>query len=114
MGNSRKEIDTTDCPVEAALAVIGGRWKARILWELHLGVRRYGELRRAIDGVSGKVLIQQLRQLEDDGVVERHDLGGTPPRVEYSLTPLGESLGPVMDAMTAWGEQHRAQVREQA
>ena len=108
MANSRKEIEVTDCPIESALAIIGGRWKARILWELHCGKRRYGELRRSIDGVSEKVLIQQLRQLESDGVITRTDFGGTPPRVEYGLTPLGESLGPVMDAITAWSERRQA------
>ncbi len=102
MANSRKEIDTSDCPIESTLAIIGGRWKVRILWELHLGNRRYGELRRTLDGISEKVLTQQLRQLQDDGIVERIELGGVPPGVEYQLTPIGRALDPVMRAIDAW------------
>lgn len=111
MANSRKELDTTDCPIESSLAILAGRWKARILWELHLGRRRYGELRRTIDGVSEKVLTQQLRQLEQDGVVRRIELGGVPPRVEYELTAVGEALHPVMDALETWHRQRQGNSR---
>ena len=110
MANSRKE--SSDCPVEAGLAVLGGRWKARILWVLwESGPSRYAQLRRAVDGITEKMLIQQLRELEHDGVIRRRNLGGVPPRVEYALTELGESLDPVMQALTEWGlAQQRRQV----
>ena len=109
MANSRKEV--LDCPVESALAVLGGRWKAQILWNLlYEGPLRYGQLKRAVPGVAETVLIRQLRELESDGVIERHELKGVPPAVEYALTPLGESLRPVMEAMLDWSVRHRRDV----
>ena len=109
MANSRKEV--SDCPVETALAVIGGRWKAQILWNLlYDGPRRYGQLRRTVQGVTEKVLIRQLRELESDGVIARRVFDSVPPAVEYALTPLGESLRPVIESMLAWSLQHRRDV----
>lgn len=80
------------CGLDAAAAVVGGKWKPLILWALHEGPRRFGELRRAVQGVSEKMLTQQLRELESDGVIHREVYREVPPRVEYSLTPLGQSL----------------------
>ncbi len=91
------------CPAEATLSVIGGRWKTLILYHLFQGVKRFSELQHAIDGISQKVLTQQLRELERDGVVHREVFAQVPPKVEYSLTPLGESLKPVIGAMCEWG-----------
>jgi DNA-binding HxlR family transcriptional regulator len=109
MPNSRKEV--SDCPVETALAVIGGRWKAQILWNLlYEGPLRYGRLRRALPGVAETVLIRQLRELECDGVVVRRTFDTVPPAVEYALTPLGESLRPVIESMLAWSMKHRRDV----
>ena len=89
--------------IEAALAMIAGRWKLRILFQLFGGrVCRFSELERAISGVSQKVLSQQLRQLEQDGVVQRVSYPETPPRVEYSLTPWGQALCPALDALLRW------------
>ena len=100
------------CPAERTLAVIGGRWKIVILWHLFQGTRRFNQLHRAIKGVSQKVLTQQLREMERDGVVHRQVFAEVPPKVEYSLTPLGESLRPVVEAMCQWGIQgHEAECR---
>jgi len=83
--------------------VIGGRWKMLILYHLFQGVKRFSELQHAIDGISQKVLTQQLRELERDGIVHREVFPQVPPKVEYSLTSLGESLKPVIDEMCKWG-----------
>jgi DNA-binding HxlR family transcriptional regulator len=89
--------------IEAALAIIAGRWKLRILFQLFGGRRqRFSELERALAGVSQKVLNQQLRQLEQDGIVRRVAYAESPPRVEYSLTTWGQSLCPALDALLQW------------
>ena len=91
------------CPVELAVEVIGGKWRPVILAHLKQGVHRYGELRRRMPGVSEKMLTQRLRELEADGLIARHDLGTTPPHVEYRLTAEGTSLAPVLQALYDWG-----------
>jgi DNA-binding HxlR family transcriptional regulator len=101
---------TFNCGLDAALAVIGGKWKPLILYHLAHGVLRYGELRRAIGGVSDKMLIQQLKELQADGVVSRLDFKEIPPRVEYSLTVFGESLAAAFAPLCAWGTEHMVQV----
>ncbi len=100
----------TECPTEAALAVIGGRWKVPILWHLRRGTLRFGELSRLLSGVTQKMLTQQLRELERDGIVYRRVYPEVPPRVEYSLTQLGASLSPLLDALSTWGEGFLTQV----
>jgi DNA-binding HxlR family transcriptional regulator len=94
------------CGLDAAIDVIGGKWKALILWELHTATHRFGELRRALPGVSEKMLIQQLRELEADGLVHREVYREVPPKVEYSLTPLGHSLNAALLPLGDWGEAH--------
>ena len=91
------------CPAERTLDVIGGRWKVLILWQLFQGEKRFSELFRALEGITQKMLTQQLREMEQDGIVHRQVYAQIPPKVEYSLTPLGESLRPVVDAMCTWG-----------
>ena len=93
------------CPVDAVVDVIGGKWKLRILWRLSQQTHRFGALRRAIPNISEKMLYQQLRQLEADGLVRRTAYPEVPPRVEYALTPRGRSLVPVLNEVAAWGEQ---------
>lgn len=93
------------CPAETTLKAIAGRWKLLILRELFGGIRRFGQLKRALPQVSHKVLTQQLRELEDDGIIVRQLYPEVPPRVEYSLTTLGESLRPVLEHLHVWGEQ---------
>ena len=91
------------CPMELALTKIGGKWKTLILWHLNGGTRRFGELQRLTPGVTSKMLIQQLRELEADGLITRKVYPQVPPKVEYSLTDLGRSLKPVLEAMCEWG-----------
>jgi|YelNatPaOPRAMG01_1025707.scaffolds.fasta_scaffold06880_6 DNA-binding HxlR family transcriptional regulator len=98
-----KEIQ---CPVEGTLKIIGGRWKLLILRELFKGTKRFGELYRALNGITQKMLTQQLRELERDRIIFRKVYPQVPPRVEYSLTPLGESLKPILDLMHKWGTTH--------
>jgi DNA-binding HxlR family transcriptional regulator len=93
------------CPAERTLDIIGGRWKVLILWQLFDRERRFSELFRAIVGITQKMLTQQLRELEKDGIVHRQVYAQIPPKVEYSLTPLGKTLRPVVDAMCEWGLQ---------
>lgn len=94
---------TVSCPVETTLAVIHGRWKVLIIHYLIDGTKRFGELHRALSGISHRTLSQQLREMEADGLIRRKVYPQVPPKVEYSLTPLGESLKPVLDAMHEWG-----------
>jgi DNA-binding HxlR family transcriptional regulator len=98
------------CGLDAAIDVIGGKWKALILWELHTEPRRPGELRRLIPGISEKMLIQQLRALEADGIVHRQVHHEVPPRVHYSLTPFGQSLNDALLPLGDWGEEHMERI----
>lgn len=98
--------NTYNCGLDAALAVIGGKWKPLILYHLSHSVHRYGELRRAVGGVTDKVLIQQLKELERDEIIARRDFQEIPPKVEYSLTPFGQSLATALGALCAWGTEH--------
>lgn len=99
------------CPVETTLTLIGSKWKVLILRDLMPGTKRFGELRRSISGVSQKVLTAQLRDMEACGLVDRRVYAEVPPRVEYSLTELGRSLRPILDAMWAWGEAYKVKNR---
>lgn len=101
------------CGLDAALGVIGGKWKSTILWELHFRPARFGELRRRVPGISEKVLFEQLRQLEADGVVRREIFDQVPLRVEYSLTPAGALLNSAAHALAEWGTKHVSK-RDQA
>jgi DNA-binding HxlR family transcriptional regulator len=93
------------CPAEHTLTLIGGRWKVLILYHLDPGLRRFSELRRLMTPVTPKMLTQQLRELERDGLVRRKIYAQVPPKVEYSLTPAGKSLKPVIAAMCHWGKK---------
>ncbi|MCK1398664.1 helix-turn-helix transcriptional regulator [Bradyrhizobium sp. 4] len=101
------------CGLDATLRVIAGKWKPLILYFLAQGgPTRYGELRRAVRDVSDKVLIQQLKELEADGLVKRTDYKEVPPRVDYSLTLLGHSLAQALVPLCAWGTEHMAEVSQ--
>ena len=91
------------CPVEITLDVIGGKWKSLILWHLKHKVLRFSELQRRLPRITQKMLTQQLRDLEQDGLVYRQVYPEVPPRVEYSLTDLGHSVVPILDQMYQWG-----------
>lgn len=99
------------CPVETTLMLIGSKWKVLILRDLMPGTKRFGELHRSIGSVSQKVLTAQLRDMEACGLVDRRVYAEVPPRVEYSLTELGRSLRPILDAMWAWGEAYKVKNR---
>lgn len=103
----KKELPA--CPVETTLMLIGDKWKVLILRDLLPGTKRFGELKKSIGNVSQKVLIAQLRDMERNGLVNRKVYPEVPPRVEYSLTELGRSLKPILDAMWDWGEEFKAQ-----
>jgi DNA-binding HxlR family transcriptional regulator len=96
------------CPVRLTADVIGGKWKPSILFYLESGTKRFGELRKHIPGLTKKMLTQHLRDLERDQVIRRKVYAVVPPKVEYSLTPHGESLKPILKLMSAWGAKHRA------
>ena len=97
------------CPVETTLTLISDKWKVLILRDLLPGTKRFGELRKSIGQVSQKVLTAQLRQMEESGLVHRQVYPEVQPRVEYTLTDLGYSLKPVLDAMWSWGEGYKKQ-----
>ena len=96
------------CPVETTLTLIGNKWKVLILRELLPGTKRFGELKKSIGSVSQKVLTAQLRDMEGNGLLSRKVYAEVPPRVEYTLTDLGYSLKPILDAMWNWGEEYKA------
>jgi DNA-binding HxlR family transcriptional regulator len=95
--------EPSHCPVEVTLHVIGGKWKPLILFHLLQETKRFNQLRRLIPQVTQQMLTLQLRELEHDGIVKRHVYAEVPPKVEYSLTPLGRSLEPLLDQILAWG-----------
>ncbi len=105
------------CAVEAALEVIGGKWKAAILFRLLDGKKRFSELKRFFPSLTQRILTQQLRELERDGVIERKVYAVVPPKVEYSLTEFGRTLETVLRLLSAWGKDHVDEIiqnREQA
>jgi DNA-binding HxlR family transcriptional regulator len=104
--NSRRRNPVSGCPLTAALAAIGGKWKLIIVYWLAESPRHFAALRQAMPGISQKVLTQQLRELANDGVVRRQPTGATPARVEYSLTEYGHSLLPLVESIRVWGRGH--------
>ncbi|GGN30313.1 HxlR family transcriptional regulator [Lentzea pudingi] len=97
------------CGFSSALGVIAGKWKAAILWQIHCRPLRYGELRRLIPGISEKVLFEQLRAMESDGLIQREVFNEVPSRVEYSLTSAGASLNDAVHTMAEWGRKYRSE-----
>ena len=104
--SAKKELPA--CPVETTLTLIGDKWKVLILRDLMPGTKRFGELKKSVGNVSQKVLTAQLRTMEESGLVNRKVYAEVPPRVEYSLTELGQSLKPILDSMRAWGDAYKA------
>lgn len=102
------------CGLEVSLYLIASKWKPLVLFHLEGQPRRYGDLRRAIGGVSDKVLIQSLKEMSADGLIDRIDFGEIPPRVEYRLTDFGRSLGGALKPLCAWGDQHKDTVQRLA
>jgi DNA-binding HxlR family transcriptional regulator len=100
--------------VQATLSVLGGKWKILILWHLKDQTRRFGELKRLMPEITEKMLIQQLRELASDGIVDRTVYAEVPPKVEYSFTSYGRSLEPVLHALCNWGEVHLSRNNQQS
>ena len=103
MTDKKMHRDLPACPVETTLSLIGNKWKVLILRDLMEGTMRFGQLKKSVGDISQKVLTAQLRDMEESGLVARKVYAEVPPRVEYSLTELGLSLKPVLDAMVEWG-----------
>ena len=108
MSEINKKAELPACPVETTLTMISDKWKVLILRDLLTGTKRFGELKKSLTGVSQKVLTSQLREMEENGLVERKAYPEVPPRVEYTLTDLGYSLKPVLDSLWNWGEEYKA------
>ena len=99
------------CPVATAVSLVGGKWKLLIIRNLRMRSWRFNELQRDLEGISQKVLTDSLRQMMDDGLVYRHDYQEMPPRVDYSLTELGEKLLPIMDALEDFGNYYKSAIK---
>ena len=108
----RHERGQYGCPVEATIDVIGGKWKAVILFHLLQGPRRFSDLKRLLPSITQRMLTLQLRELEDDGIVHREIYQQIPPKVEYSLTEFGRTLEPILLTMLSWGEQYTNRIVE--
>lgn len=113
MSEVKSVKDLPACPVEITLMLIGNKWKVLILRDLLTGTKRFGELKKSIGGISQKVLTAQLRDMEESGLVNRKVYAEVPPRVEYSLTELGQSLKPILDSMWNWGEGYKASLAQE-
>ncbi|WP_129670103.1 winged helix-turn-helix transcriptional regulator [Phytoactinopolyspora endophytica] len=107
---SKSNSQSYVCGLDAAIDVVGGKWKVLLLWTLSEGEKRFGELKRCLDGVSEKMLIQHLRELERDGVVHREVHHVVPPKVQYSLTEFGVSLNDALRPLGAWGCEHKTRL----
>lgn len=108
-GKMTKKVETEveKCPVETALDVLAGKWKILILWYLRSETKRFNELQKLLPRTTQKMLIQKLRELEEDGIVHREVYPVVPPKVEYSLTEYGKSLKPILKSLYLWGEVHK-------
>lgn len=106
------DVDHDVCGMSLAIDVVGGKWKLHLMWVLGEGPQRFGRIRRVLDGVSEKVLTENLRRLESSGVVSRTVYPEVPPRVEYSLTPLGEELRAALRPLEEWGDRNRDRLRD--
>lgn len=104
-----KQEPTVKCPVDYAFQRIGGKYKGRVLWFLRNGVKRYGELRRVVTGITPKMLTQVLRELEEDQLIVRTVYFEVPPRVEYSLTDSARELMPAIEMISMWGQEQMQQ-----
>jgi DNA-binding HxlR family transcriptional regulator len=108
--DSEKKIvfDENSCPVTATMKVLGGKWKPILINAIYLTApARFGELKRSVKGITQSMLTQQLRELEEDGLISRKIYAEIPPRVEYTLTEFGLTLSPIMQSMAKWGEEYR-------
>lgn len=103
-----KKDNLPQCPIEITLLMISSKWKVLILRDLITGTKRFGELKKSISGISQKILTQNLRDMEEDGLLKRKVYAEVPPKVEYTLTETGYSLKPILDSMLIWGENYKS------
>jgi len=97
-------IDAAVCPISYTLSIVGGKWKWVLMWILFTnGTQRYGEIRKSLPNISHKILIQHLKELEANGLISRKEYSQVPPKVEYSLTEKGQTLIPILELMSEWG-----------
>lgn len=108
MTNKKLPSNLPACPVEVTLLLLSNKWTILILRDLFTGTKRFGELKKSLNGVSQKVLTANLRSLEEKGIIEREVFPEVPPRVEYRLTDLGKTLDPIIKSMHAWGEFYKS------
>ena len=101
------------CPIELGLNILSGKWRLKLLWQVSHGPVRFNELQRRLGGITTKTLTQQLKELESCGIMRRTVYPETPPRVEYALTAVGETLVPVLKTLCDWGSQYQAAVKQQ-
>lgn len=109
---TKKELPP--CPVATTVGLIGNKWKLLIIRDIISGPKRFGELRKSLEGISQKVLTDCLRSMEEDGILTRTVYPEVPPRVEYSLSELGDTMRPIINAMASWGTEYKQRVEEQA
>jgi len=102
------------CGLDVALHYIGGKWKPLLLFYVQYSPRRFGEFKRLVEGISEKVLIQQLKAMTEDGIISRHDFQEVPPRVEYTITEFGRSLAQALQPLCAWGNRNRENLEANA
>jgi DNA-binding HxlR family transcriptional regulator len=112
MSENDEDLKVEKCPVETALDVLAGKWKILILWYLRSETKRFNELQKLLPRTTQKMLIQKLRELEDDGIIHREVYPVVPPKVEYSLTKYGETLKPIIKQLYLWGEIHKERVNK--
>lgn len=105
----KENCDYDQCPISTAITIIGGKWKIPVLYNLREKTLRFSELKKALPHVTQKMLTQQLRELEKDGLVSRRVYAQVPPKVEYSITPLAKKLEPILDALCAWGLEYQGE-----
>ena len=103
----KKKEELPACPAATTVQLIGSKWKLLILRNLFMRPWRFNELRKDLEGISQKVLTDSLRAMEEDGIITRTVYAEVPPRVEYALSPLGESMKPILDAMEQWGTEYK-------
>lgn len=107
-----KELDYDNCPIGSAIALIGGKWKLPVMYNLREGKKRFNELRRLLPGVTQKMLTHQLRELENDGLIARKVYAEVPPKVEYTLTLSARKLKPILALLCEWGLEHKKSRKE--
>lgn len=112
MSENDEDLKVEKCPVETALDVLAGKWKILILWYLRSETKRFNELQKLLPRTTQKMLIQKLRELEEDGIIHREVYPVVPPKVEYSLTKYGETLKPIIKQLYLWGEIHKERVNK--